>query len=117
MQISQEELKVMLDKHLKWLNGIDGGERADLSNADLRYADLSNANLSNADLSNADLDFSSLPLWCGSLSMNVDKRIAAQIAYHFCRLKCEDAEVKAAQEAIKTFANQFHRANECGRLE
>ena len=58
--ISAEELKDILDKHKKWLNDKEGGERADLRYANLRYADLSNANLSNAnlryaDLSNADL--------------------------------------------------------------
>ena len=78
--ISAEELKDILGKHKKWLNGEYGGGRADLRyanlynanlyNADLRYADLryadlryaylSNANLSNANLSYADLSNANL---------------------------------------------------------
>ena len=54
------ELKVVLEKHTKWLRNEDGGERADLrdadlSGADLRDADLRSAVLSGADLSGADL--------------------------------------------------------------
>ena len=58
--ISAEELKEILDKHKKWLNEEDGGERANLSNADLRYANLSNADLRYADLSNAKLRYANL---------------------------------------------------------
>ena len=38
-------IKDVLEKHKKWLNEEDGGERADLRGADLRYADLSGADL------------------------------------------------------------------------
>ena len=48
-----KKLKDILDKHLKWLRGEDGGERANLSGADLSGADLYGANLSGADLSGA----------------------------------------------------------------
>ena len=90
---------------------------ADLIGANLSRANLSGANLSGADLRWADLDFSVLPLWCGSLGMKVDKRIAAQIAYHFCALDCNDAEYIKARNAIVDFANQFHRVDECGKLQ
>ena len=90
---------------------------ADLRDADLSGADLSDADLSGADLSDADLDYSCWPLWCGSLGAKVDQRIAAQIAYHFCRLDCDDPDYLAAREAIKGFANQFHRVDECGVIE
>ena len=53
--MTQDELKVILDKHAKWLRDEEGGERADLSSADLRSADLSYANLRSADLRSADL--------------------------------------------------------------
>ena len=139
--ISPEELRSILESHKKWLAG-EGDKRAylsgadlrgaDLRNADLRYADLRRANLSGADLrgaylSGADLrgaklrgaylDFSCWPLWCGSLDVKVDAKIAAQIAYHFCRLDCEDSGYKQARNAILDFANSFHRAEECGKLE
>ena len=90
---------------------------ADLSSANLRFADLSSANLRSANLRSADLDFSCLPLWCGSLKMTVSKRIATQIAYHFCSLICDDAEFIEARNSILDFANQFHRVEECGTLE
>ena len=63
--LTKEQLKEILDKHLKWLRCDDGGERADLRSADLRsadlrYADLSYADLRSADLSSADLSYADL---------------------------------------------------------
>ncbi|EKA2551377.1 pentapeptide repeat-containing protein [Listeria monocytogenes] len=57
--MKQEELDIILENHVKWLQNEDG-ERADLSNADLRHADLSNADLRHADLSYADLSYADL---------------------------------------------------------
>lgn len=74
------------------------------------------ADLREADLRGADLDYSCWPLWCGSLGVKVDKCIAAQIAYHFCRLDCDAPEYIQARNAILTLANQFHRVEECGKL-
>ena len=90
---------------------------ADLREADLRGADLREADLREADLRGANLDYSCWPLWCGSLGVKVDKRIAAQIAYHFCRLDCDAPEYIQARNAILPLANQFHRVEECGVLE
>lgn len=95
-------LREILALHKKWLNGEDGGSRAKLRGADLR---------------GADLDFSCLPLWCGSLKMTVDRRLSAQIAYHFCSLRCEDPEVVKFQELLYGFANTFHRVGEVPKLE
>ena len=109
---------------------------ADLRNADLRNADLRNANLrdtslrdanlQNADLRNADLwnadlqganvDYSCLPLWCGLLNIKIDRRIAAQLAYHFCAMQCDDPEVGEMQKSMYAFANTFHRVGEVPRL-
>ena len=135
-EITKEELKEILKKHLEWLKDEKDGERADLryanlsytdlssanlssanlSYADLSYADLRYANLSSADLRSADLDFSVFPLWCGSFGMKVDIRLSAQIAYHFCRMSTDDPEVKAAQRTIRDLANKFHRVKECGEI-
>ena len=95
---------------------------ANLSGADLRWANLSGADLRGADLrwanlSGAELDFSAWPLWCGGLHVKTDKRIMCQLAYHFCAQDCDDPEYIAARNAILDFANQFHRVDECGRLE
>ena len=90
---------------------------ADLSGADLRRANLSGADLRRANLRRANLDFSCWPLWCGSLKVKTDKRLACQLAYHLCSMQCEDEEYIKMRNSILDFANQFHRVNECGRLE
>ena len=142
-----EKLSKILELHKKWINNEPGGEQAnlreadlwradlgeadlwvanlweadlrgaDLRGADLRGANLGGANLKGANLKGANLDYSCWPLWCGSLGVRVCKRIAAQLAYHFCRLVCDDPEVIAAQNALIPLANQFHRVDECGKIE
>ena len=120
--MTQEELQTILEKHKKWLNDVPGGEcanleGANLEDANLERANLAGANLKNANLKGANLDYSCWPLWCGSLrNVRIDKRIFAQLAYHICRVIVDDDECKAAQRALYPIANQFHRANECGRL-
>jgi len=52
---SADDLRQLLDIHHRWLNGEDGGQRADLRDADLSRANLSWAYLSGADLSGAHL--------------------------------------------------------------
>lgn len=130
------KLKEILDAHKLWLEG-KGGKRANLTRADLRgtdlrNADLYNANLSGADLCNADLrganlryadlrganlDYSIWPLWCGGLHAKTDRRLMAQLAYHFCAQDCDDPDYIKARDAILWFANSFHRSGECGELE
>ena len=120
--MEEKQLKNVLKLHQKWIHNEPDGMRADLwranlREADLRGANLREANLRGADLRGANLDYSCWPLWCGSLDVRVCKRIAAQLAYHFCRLDCDDPEVIAAQNAIIPLANQFHGVDECGKLE
>lgn len=83
-----------------------------LCGADLRDADLRDANLCGADL-----DYSCFPLWCGGLHIVADKRLACQLAYHLCSMQCDDEEYIQMRNSILDFANQFHRAGECGKLE
>lgn len=116
------DIRKKLELHKKWLNGDPDGQRANLrytnlQNANLRYADSQGVDLRYADLRGANVDYSCLPLWCGSLHMKVDKRIAAQIAYHFCALECDDPEVQKAQQSLYALANTFHRVGELPRLE
>ena len=94
--MNTDELKTILEQHKLWLED-EGGARADLRGADL--------------------DYSCLPLWCGSEGMIVDKRIAAQIAAHFCSLDCDDADYLAARAAILEFAKTSHRAGDLGLEE
>ena len=95
---------------------------ADMQGADLQGANLQGANMQGADLRWADLlgaylDYSCLPLWCGSKGVMVDRRIAAQIAAHFCALNCDDEDYQAARTAILEFAKTSHRARDLGLLE
>ena len=53
--MTQENLNIILDKHLKWLNNEEGGERVSLININLTNADLTNADLTNADLRRVNL--------------------------------------------------------------
>ena len=59
-EMNENELKEILDKHMKWLRGEPGGSRANLSCANLYGADLSCANLSRADLYGANLSCANL---------------------------------------------------------
>ena len=79
------------------------------------------ADLSGADLRGADLGFSCWPLWCGSLNVKIDNRIFCQLLYHTLRAgqSVDDPEVKRLFEIpeIVNLANQFHRVEECGKIE
>ncbi|MEE0100862.1 MAG: pentapeptide repeat-containing protein [Acutalibacteraceae bacterium] len=90
---------------------------ADLRGAHLRGADLTGANLRGANLRGANIDFSCYPLWCGSLGLKADKRLACQLAYHLCSMQCDDAEYIKMRNSILGFANKFHRVDECGELK
>lgn len=90
---------------------------ANLCGADLRGANLRDANLCGADLCGANIDYACWPLWCGSLGVKMDVRIARQLAYHLCALDCDDPEYIKSRDALLPFANQFHRVQECGILE
>ena len=142
--ISKDELDKIIDNHKLWLrtNG-EKGERADLRYADLRYANLSYANLSYADLCyadlryadlsyanlcyadlrSADLDYSAFPLWCGGLNVHIDDKQATQLLYHLLRnVKCSkntSAKMKklCKIKSLVKQANEFHRVNECGKIE
>ena len=138
--MTDEELKKILESHKLWLetkgSGNVQGEQAYLVGADLRCADLRSANLRCANLVGADLrgadlvgadlrgayiDYSAWPLWCGSLDVKIDSRIAAQLVYHVvraCQSVTDDAEVVefCNTPVVVRLANRFHRAEECGRI-
>ncbi len=104
-------------------------KKADLRNADLRFANLRFADLVNADFRKADLryadfrdanfDYSIFPLWCGSFNMIVDGKFISQLIYHIFRLQGEDENLEKIKktEWLKNIANQFHRADECGKIK
>lgn len=90
---------------------------ANLRGANLKGANLKGANLNDADLRGANLDYSCYPLWCGSLHLKANKRLACQLAYHLCSMQCDDADYVKMRNSILGFANQFHRVDECGELK
>jgi len=53
--MDNEKLKEILERHRKWLNDEDGGERANLRGANLRGVNLRGADLREANLRGADL--------------------------------------------------------------
>ena len=89
---------------------------ASLRGANFCYADLCNAVLNGADLQGANIDYSCWPLWNGSLDVKVDKGIFCQLAYHLCRVIVDDDECKEAQLMLGKLANEFHYADEWGRV-
>jgi hypothetical protein len=70
-------------------------------------------------LHEANIDFSVWPLRCGGLSVKIDRRIAAQLLYHALGQECGDPEYLKVRNNpdVLAFANTFHRAGECGKLE
>jgi hypothetical protein len=136
--MTQKEIYEMLASHALWLEDRTQGKCADFNHANLRLAHLEGADLCEAHLEGADLyaahleganlrlayleradlykahleganlDFTSLSLSCKGLGWYIDKRIAAQLAYHFCSMKCTDWQVIAAQNALIGLANESH---------
>lgn len=116
--MDKARLNEILEKHKKWLNGEKDGVRADL-----RHSDLSQIDLSGSDLSHSNIDHSCWPLWCGSLDVHIDDRIARQLLYHLMR-PClvspdvsEDFKRALFTSELIEEANKFHRAEECGLIE
>ena len=131
----------VLEKHKKWLDDDEGGQRADLHGADLQDADLRGADLRDADLQDADLqgadlrgadlrgaylkgadlwgadiDFSCWPLWCGSKAITVDLRIVYQLLAHVACLQCDDPEFVEIKKAIMSWAVKSHIAKNLGLI-
>ena len=92
--MDKQVLVEILAKHAKWLRGDPGGEQADLRGTNL--------------------DFACLQLWYGSKNVKVDRRLAAQLAAHFCVLDCDDPDYQMARTAILEFARSSHRAIDLG---
>lgn len=94
---------------------------ANLYGADFLNADLTGVCLGEANLKGVDFDYSCLPLWCGSLDAHFDDKQLKQIAYHLVRagLQSKNAsyETKEYLRKLIPFANEFHRAGDCGLIK
>ena len=131
--MTQEELDQVLKLHKKWLKNESEGKRAVLSyeslvgkklcGSDLRHIDFCNTDLRHADFRGANIDYSAFPLWCGGLDVHIDDQIAIQLLYHlvrnvlFSQNTSEELKRLLSQKEIVKVANQFHRIDECGRIE
>ena len=82
------KLKEIIDSHGKWLNGEDGGSRADLRRADLCGADLRDANLRDANLRRADL--------CGADLCGANLRRANLCGANLCGADLRGADLRDA---------------------
>ena len=111
--MNEEQLQKALKLHKKWLNNEEGGIRANLTGADLTGADLTGA-----DLTGANLSYSCLPLWLGSLKVNMDDEQIKQLLYHTLSIvKCSNNVSKTLKESLLTetnlnIAREFYRAEE-----
>ena len=119
-----KNLNEILEKHLKWLNNENGGERADLSGADLRgadlrIADLSGANLRIADLSGANLRIADLRIanlrganLSGANLSGADLRIANLSGANLSGANLSGADLRGADlrgtEIELTLLNKFY---------
>ena len=83
----------------------------DLNGINLTWTNMRGTNLEGANLTGANIDYSCWPLWCGSIGVKVDKKIAVQLCYHFCALYCDDLEYQEARAKVLDFANQMHRTD------
>ena len=84
------DIKLILEKHAKWIRGEDGGERANLCGADLRNADLCNADLRNADLCGANLCGANL---CGANLCGANLRNANLCDADLCNANLRGADL------------------------
>ena len=98
------ELEVVKTEHAKWVIDPSTGTSANLRGADLHEADLREANL----------DYSCWDLSCKTNHVKVDRKIAAQLAAHFCVLICDDPDYIKARDAVMEFAKTSHRAKDLG---
>ena len=124
--VTPKKLAEILAKHKLWLNGEEGGVRANLRGANLSGADLRGANLSGADLSCADLSGANLS--CANLSGAKELLSAVNfIDAHFERVadgyiayKTFNSEYDApeswtiAEDSVITENVNFNRCEECG---
>ena len=92
---------------LRWANLREANlQEADLQEADLREADLQGADLRWADLRGADWDFTSFQFRCNTFDFTASPDLFCIIAYHICRIKCDDVEIQELQQYLVPFANK-----------
>ena len=97
MTKTMTELKAILEDHVKYLRGEEGGARADLSNTDLHRADLRNTDLSGANLSKTNLSGANL----------VDTNLS-EADLHYANLSAANLSGTDLRHADLRWANLHH---------
>lgn len=121
--MTQKEFDEMMRLHEIWLDGEEGGRRANMQGEDLRNVNMNRADMQLANMCGVDIDYSAWPLWCGSLEAYVDDRIAIQLLYHtlsvvqYSPYVSEDVKRTLLNRDVVDVANRFHRVAECGKLK
>ena len=104
---TEEELKVILNNHEKWLNNDDNGVRVNLRNVNLRNANLRNVNLGGADLYGADLYAANL---CDADLCGANLRDANLRDADLCGADLRNADLRGAN----LFSADLRDADLCG---
>lgn len=89
--MNKETLDMIIEKHKKWVQNEEGGERANLCGANLRYVDLSGVNLSGAHLCGVDLSDTNL---CGVNLSGADLRDANLCGANLCGADLCDTDLR-----------------------
>lgn len=92
-------------------------DRAGLKNANFYGADLLGTVLRHTDVRGANFEASAFPLWFGTLGMFADERLASQLAYQFCSLKCYDEQFLKARNELLKLANKSQMVEKRGKLK
>lgn len=116
------DIKNILEKHVKWINGECGGKRADLCGMDLRGTNLHEvilceANLSKADLNRADLhgaDLHKADLYGANLC-RADLYVADLCGANLCKADLHGADLRGANlHGANLYKTDLHGADLCG---
>ena len=120
--MNAEEIRIVLEKHEKWLNNELGGIRADLSGADIYGLDLRGANLYGANLIRADLRVAYLikadlreanlsgAILYGADLREANLRWAKNVPSYACRLVCPEEGSFIGFKKAHTTAPDFREA-------
>ncbi|MGL5513934.1 MAG: hypothetical protein ACRDBM_11960 [Sporomusa sp.] len=115
--MTREKLNEVLQLHDLWLDGDDGGCKADLREEDLIGENLGGFYLDSVDLRWAKLDYSCWSISEKSFGAHVDGDFFKRLAYVLCQLTVDDEECKQAKAMLAQIANQSQLAEVFGKIE
>ena len=99
MEMTQEELKGIIESHELWMMGVEEGVRADLRHEDLRCADLRGVDLERVFLNEADLRCADLRGACLPTDLKGTDLRKAALGRIFARLY---VSINGVRESLQT---------------